>query len=212
MFCEHFRLTISESLDAGTEPEAGTLKHIAKCKECREYYNTIKKLDSVLACEPDPLSGYDFSRLNQSISKKIDKAEPVDTEALHYPKAKFSYNFAIAATFIIAATLALSIFVNSTTPSTNPPSTFVQNHGEGTLVVDANNDNSNITTSPQRTFTASPQLALIYLSYSKLDKEEVKTKFEEGKEFYEKTQEISEKSYDIINTALYNSHLISLLF
>ncbi len=209
MFCEHYRLKISESIDTGMELPSGTLKHIAKCKNCRQYFDSIKKLEFTLEQEPEAIRNYNFDNLNLAISSKIDLDEPIDTESLHYPTIKYNHKFAMAATLIIAATLAFSIFVNSTTKiehtdthlanSGNTPSTHIE-----TADIQGTEDKNSL--------AATPQMAIIFQLYSNLDKKEVKSTLLESKEYYDKTQEISEKSYDILNKALKNSHFISLLF
>ena len=210
MFCKHYRIKISESLDNGTELPAGTLKHIAKCKKCRQYYDNIKKLEVSLECEPELIPNYNFDKLNLAISSKIDLAEPLDTDSLHYPTIKYNHKFAIAATFIIAAALSFSIFVNSTTKIDRHTGNMAN---KSTNYIHSNVENTNSSKmNPQKVFTATPQMAIIYQISSLLDEKEVKSTILDGKEFYEKTQEISEKSYDIINKALKNSHLITLLF
>ena len=211
MFCEHFRLKISESLDAGVELPTETLKHIAKCNSCKLYFESVTNIDKALECEPNMLENYNFKKMNKAISAKIDATDTIDTKELHYPTLKYSNKIAIAATFIIVASLAFSIFVNSTN-SKNGPSNIEVADNTPTITAPEKQTGSSSETSDKHIIKASPQMALLYQIYANVDKEDIKETVEGGKEIIEKTQEITEKSHKAINEALKHSHFISLLF
>ncbi len=212
MFCAVFRYRISNELDSEIELSSQTLKHIAKCRQCRAYYEKLKRMENAMSCIPGTDIGYyNIDRLNESISSHIDeKASQSFSINIKYPTVRYNNKFAMAAVMFIAAMLSFSVYVNLN--KTNNNSTI---QTDNTLAQTATQTHSNYTNSTDNNnmpTISNPQMAVLYqlttFPYRQITSLPYQEQYKESREIYEKTQEITEKSSKVINSVLKKSYLV----
>ncbi len=200
MLCIIFKYKITKAHNAGFQPDSNTLRHISSCRRCRTHYNKLIELGSALSQMPDSDIGYyDFNLLNQKIYNSLDKTiAPISLPNKN--KSIFTNNYALAATMLLAASLAIAFFASD---ANNDPS--LKHHNIPVAI-----EHNHQSIKPNDIFiTSSPQIALLYqlssLQYEKLADMSYKNQYERSKEVYARTSEITEKSTEIISALAQSS-------
>ncbi|MBN2064919.1 MAG: hypothetical protein JW745_08960 [Sedimentisphaerales bacterium] len=202
MLCLIFKYKISKAVNKGFELDSKTLRHISACRSCHDHYNKLVKLGSALSQMPGiGLDNYDFNLLNQKIYHRLDKTNtPISLPARN--RSLFSDNYALAATILLATSLAI-VFLASDTNNQTP---YI--HQNKPTDMSATNNQHSLKQN-DILIASSPQIALLYqlsaLQYDKLADMSYKKQYERSKEVYARTSEITEKSTVIISALAQSS-------
>ncbi len=117
MFCWFYKFMISHTLDNGNRPSGITEKHIRRCADCRDFYNTCQSLGESLILD----AAISNTRTSKRLSERILRAIPDQRTETHKVGTKLWASAAAACLALIIMIGALLLVAQRNDPDNIQP-------------------------------------------------------------------------------------------